>query len=147
MMSTAGVALYDGMGSEMSSQAPPLDSSRTALVERRVSGMTIANTAARALLRTLLRCAVSAPAAVIREHSASMLLAHRSGKGGGLSAYVVMYHRIGTQSLMPSCRALHRPNFKNQDQKALWFFAGRAWKEGMAKLDPSRRIPKEPREG
>lgn len=55
MMSTAGVTLYDRMSSEMSSQAPPFDSSRTPVVERRVSGMTIANTTA---ARTLLRIAV-----------------------------------------------------------------------------------------
>lgn len=71
MMSTAGVTLYDGIGSEMSSQAPPFDSSRTLVVERRVSGMTIANTTACALLRNAVPCcAVTVPAAVIREHSA-----------------------------------------------------------------------------
>lgn len=81
MMSTAGVTLYDGMGSEMSSQAPPFDSSRTSMVERRVSGMTIANTAARALLRTaVLCCAVFEPAAVIREQSAEDFTVHIVGR-------------------------------------------------------------------
>lgn len=63
MMSIAGVTLYDRMGSEMSSQAPPFDSSRTPVVERRVSGMTIANTAARALLRTAVLSGCAAPCA------------------------------------------------------------------------------------
>lgn len=96
MMSTAEVTLYDRVSSEMSSQAPPFDSSRTPVVERKCKrDDDCQHPPQHAHCCALLCCTVSTPAPVIRERSAEQSILSnkvysRFGKGGGLSACMVM---------------------------------------------------------
>lgn len=146
MMSTAGVTMYDGMGSEMSSQAPPFDSSRTPLVERRVSGMTIANTSACALLRIVVlrrvRTGCSNSRAQRRAFCCTPIWAGRWSVGIRGCCSIASASQASCRAVEPSTGRTLKARSRSR-----WILCWRrSWQEGMAKPDRSCRIPKEPRE-
>lgn len=90
--------MCDVVSSKMSSQAPPFDSSRTLVVERRVSGMTIANTTAAKGSAVLRRAGTGCQQSTSTAHSIFFFLntqpnkvnSRDLGKGYGLTACMVM---------------------------------------------------------